>query len=264
MSSPLPASEIETLTAFACRLADVAAEVTLKYFKSPISVTDKAAGAVFDPVTAADRGAEEAIRAVIESEYPDHAIFGEEFPRKVTDSRFEWILDPVDGTRAFISGLPTWGTLIALMYDGEPLIGVIDQPYIKERYLGWPGGASLNGAPIHTRACPNLDKATVSTTDPALFSAEERPLFDALLGKTQLVRYGLDCYAYAVLSAGHMDIVVEAGLKPYDMAALIPVVRGAGGVATDWDGREMGECPRGRLLAVGDPALYDAVREILG
>lgn len=253
--------EIRELCDFACKLADAAADVTLGYFKSPIGVDDKDKGDGFDPVTKADQGSEKAIRALIEEHYPDHGIFGEEFGIKETDGPFEWVLDPVDGTRAFISGLPTWGTLIALRYKGEPIIGVIDQPYLKERYLGWPGGATLNGAPLKARACSGLDKATISTTDPDLFKANERPAFDTLLGRSRLVRYGLDCYAYAVMSAGHMDLVIESGLAIYDMMALIPVVRGAGGTATNWEGNAPGDC--GRLLAIGDPAMLDDVLAIV-
>ncbi|MEX0299478.1 MAG: histidinol-phosphatase [Kordiimonas sp.] len=254
-------AEINTLKDFACELADVAATVTLPYFKKPIGVTDKDKGDGFDPVTHADQEAERAIRQVIEARYPDHRICGEEFERKVTDSPFEWYLDPIDGTRAFISGLPTWGTLISLAYKGEPIIGIIDQPYIKERYLGWPGGASLNGSPIKSRPCATLDTATLSTTDPDLFDDAERPLFDQILSETQLVRYGLDCYAYAVVAAGHMDIVIENSLKPWDMMALIPVVKGSGGDATDWNGEPAGES--GRLLAVGDKALLPLAKKIL-
>lgn len=266
MPAPLPQStlsddQIKELSAFACTLADAAAKVTLGYFKSPIGIDDKDDGDGFDPVTKADRGAEEVIRALIEEHYPDHGIFGEEFGIKEASSPFEWVLDPVDGTRAFISGLPTWGTLIALRYNGEPVIGVIDQPYIRERYLGWPGGATLNGEPIRTRACDTLDHATISTTDPDLFTANERPAFDTLLAKSRLVRYGLDCYAYAIVAAGHMDLVVESGLKPYDMMALIPVIRGAGGAATNWEGDAPGDC--GRLLAVGDPTLLETALDIL-
>ncbi|MFC3052513.1 histidinol-phosphatase [Kordiimonas pumila] len=257
----LSTAEIETLKAFAGTLADSAAQVTLKYFRHPIGVDDKDKGTGFDPVTAADRGAEEAIRALIEATYPDHAIHGEEYGIKETGSDFEWVLDPVDGTRAFISGLPTWGTLIALKYKGEPIIGIIDQPYIKERYVGWPGGASLNDKPINTRTCKSLNTATVSTTDPALFPASERPSFDALLAETRLVRYGLDCYAYAILASGFMDIVIETRLQPYDMMALIPVIRGAGGSATDWKGDAPGTC--GHLLALGDAALLGNVQKIL-
>ncbi|NVJ97070.1 MAG: histidinol-phosphatase [Alphaproteobacteria bacterium] len=259
--SPVSKAEIEALCAFACRLADAAAEVTLKYFRSPIGVDNKEEGTGFDPVTKADQGAEEAIRALIETEYPDHGIFGEEFGIKAASGPFEWVLDPVDGTRAFISGLPTWGTLIALRYNGEPIIGVIDQPYLRERYLGWPGGATLNGEPIKTRSCASLGTATISTTDPDLFKGHERPAFNTLLNESQLVRYGLDCYAYAVMASGHMDLVIESGLKPYDMMALIPVVRGAGGSATNWEGDAPGDC--GRLLALGDPARLEDTLAIL-
>ncbi len=253
MNSSLPTAEIEELKAFACTLADAAAEVSLKYFRQPVAVDNKLTGGGFDPVTKADRGAEQAIRSLIEARYPEHQIFGEEFGRKQTNSPFEWVLDPIDGTRAFISGLPTWGTLIGLRHHGEPVIGVIDQPYVGERYLGWTTGATLNGKPIRTRPCASLSNATLSTTDPDLFTGAERPLFDQLLAGSKLVRYGLDCYAYAILSSGFFDVVIESGLQLYDMMALIPVVRGAGGSATGWSGEGPG--PSGRLLAVGDPSL---------
>lgn len=261
MATDLPRAEIDTLKDFACELADAAAAITLAYFKKPIGITDKDKGEGFDPVTHADQAAEREIRKIIEARYPDHSICGEEYGRKETGSPFEWYLDPIDGTRAFISGLPVWGTLISLAYEGEPIIGVIDQPYIKERYLGWPGGSSLNGEAITGRPCSSTAKATISTTDPDLFTDEERPLFNNLLRQTQLARYGLDCYAYAVVAAGHMDIVVESCLKPWDMMALIPVVKGAGGDATDWNGEAAGES--GRLVAVGDKALLPAVLEAL-
>ncbi|MBL4639385.1 MAG: histidinol-phosphatase [Kordiimonadaceae bacterium] len=261
MSDELSGIKIEALKAFACELADAAAEVSLAYFKKPLTVDNKEGDTGFDPVTEADKKAEKAIRALIDARFPDHSIFGEEYGKKITDSPFEWVLDPIDGTRAFISGLPTWGTLIALKHKGEPVIGVIDQPYLKERYLGWTTGATLNGRPITTRKAPSLDKTTVSTTDLALFTEGEYGAFQTLLKNSRLVRYGLDCYAYAVLSAGHIDIVAESGLKPYDMMALIPVVRGAGGTATNWEGNSAGD--RGRLLAVGNPGLTAEIIEIL-
>ncbi|WP_262691840.1 histidinol-phosphatase [Kordiimonas aestuarii] len=261
MTSAISDQEIKTLKAFALELADAAAEVTLGYFKTPISIDDKDKGAGFDPVTKADQGAEKAIRALIEARFPDHGIFGEEFGIKPANGPFEWVLDPVDGTRAFISGLPTWGTLIALRHNGVPIIGVIDQPYIRERYVGWPGGATLNGEPIKTRPCPVLEDATISTTDFALFKDHERGAFETLLKRSKLIRYGLDCYAYAVMSAGHMDLVIESGLKPYDMMALIPVIRGAGGSVTNWEGDAPGDC--GRLLALGDPAMLDDILKVL-
>lgn len=245
--------KIQELSAFAADLATAAAEVSLKHFRAPINIDNKLGEDGFDPVTLADRGAEEAIRKVIEAKFPDHAIVGEEYGVKDTGSPFEWVLDPIDGTRAFISGLPTWGTLIGLKYEGVPIIGVIDQPYIGERYVGWTTGATLNNKPIRTRSCKSLTTATLSTTDANLFDANDRVHFDRILKQVQLVRYGLDCYAYAVLSAGFMDVVMESGLQPYDMMALIPVVRGAGGSATCWSGGAPGES--GKLLAVGDQEL---------
>ena len=163
--------------------------------------------------------------------------------------------------RAYISGLPSWGTLIALVVDGEPLIGLIDQPYLQERYLGFPGGATLNGATIVTRACRSLSLATLSTTDPGLFVGNEKHQFAALLDRCRLVRYGLDCYAYAVLAAGFIDIVAESGLQAYDMMALVPIVRGAGGLATSWTNQAPGR--EGTLLATGDPELAGEALQLL-
>lgn len=250
---PLTNDQTQELSRFASRLADAAADVTLKHFRQSIDVDNKLGDTGFDPVTLADRGAEEAIRAVIEEHYPDHAIVGEEFGTKATDSPFEWVLDPIDGTRAFISGLPTWGTLIGLKYEGVPVVGVIDQPYLRERYVGWTSGASLNGNPISTRRCESIEQATISTTDPDLFNSDDRQVFDEVLKRSRLVRYGMDCYAYAILSSGFMDVVMETGLQSYDMMALIPIIRGAGGSATCWHGNAPGES--GSLLAVGDTAL---------
>lgn len=251
----LSSDKIQELSEFAADLATIAADVTLKHFRAAIDIDNKLGDTGFDPVTLADRGAEEVIRTAIEAKYPDHAIHGEEYGIKGTGSPFEWVLDPIDGTRAFISGLPTWGTLIGLKYEGEPIVGVIDQPYMKERYVGWTTGASLNGRPIKTRACKSLNEATLSTTDPDLFDAEDRAHFDRFLEQVRLVRYGLDCYAYAVLASGFMDVVMESGLQPYDMMALIPVVRGAGGSATCWTGGAPGDS--GKLLAVGDRTLAE-------
>jgi len=261
MTHALGGIMVKTLTSFANELADAAAAVTTRYFKSPLHVDNKLAGAAFDPVTQADKEAEKAIRALIEEQYPDHDIFGEEYGRTNKASAFEWVLDPIDGTRAFISGLPSWGTLIALKYEGTPVIGIIDQPYLGERYIGWTSGATLNGKTIRTRACSDLASATLSTTDPDLFTEAERPAFNAVLSRSRLIRYGLDCYAYAVVAAGHMDVVVESGLKPYDMMALIPVIRGAGGIATNWEGDNPGDC--GRLVAAGDAALHAEVCALL-
>jgi myo-inositol-1(or 4)-monophosphatase len=258
----LPAeTTIEEMKGFINRLADAAAGVTLEYFRQKIDIDDKVKNGLFDPVTEGDRGAEAAIRALIDSEYPDHNIIGEEYGIKEGQSDFTWVLDPIDGTRAFISGLPTWGTLIALLYKGEPIMGIIDQPYLKERYLGAPDGSTLNGEPIKTRTCKALSSATLSTTDPDLFKGAERAAFDKILSNVKLVRYGLDCYAYAIVASGHMDLVVESGLESYDMMALIPVIRGAGGAVSNWCGDTPNDS--GHLLAVGDAELMPEVEAIL-
>ena len=254
--------EIAEFLDFAGGLADAAAEVTLPRFRRKLSVDNKATVGGFDPVTEADRKAERVIRQMIEKRYPDHAIYGEEYGVKDTGSDWQWVLDPIDGTRAFIAGLPTWGTLIALRYHGKPVIGLIDQPYVKERYLGTLTEATLNGEPIHTRRCSSLADAILSTTDPGLFAGQEADAFEALRRSCRLVRYGMDCYAYAVLAAGHIDIVAESGLQLYDIMALIPVIRGAGGTAISWSGGEPGE--EGSLLALGDPSLAAPALEILG
>ncbi len=262
-TSRLSDTDLMELTIFAEQLADAASAISMQYFRAPIDIDYKIKGDDhFDPVTIADRGAEQAIRKCIEAKYPDHSILGEEFPAKVTDSPFQWVLDPIDGTRAFISGLPTWGTLIGLTYHGEPIIGVIEQPYLQERYVGSPLGSTLNGTVIRTRPCTNLAAATVCTTDQDLFSTRDKARFKKLLQETRLVRYGLDCYAYAILSLGYMDIVAETGLKPYDMVALIPIVRGAGGECYSWrsDSRAGFD---DTLVAISDPAIAESVLAIL-
>lgn len=272
MTTILPAPDLDSLTVFAGELADAAAAVTLQYFRKPLDVINKADGEAYDPVTRADQEAEAEIRRLIAARFPDHGILGEEHGElKGPEDRVRrcsWVIDPVDGTRAFISGLPLWGTLIAF-HDGErPAIGVIDHPAVGERFLGGPGGAfftSRTGGtrPITTRRCATLADATLSTTDPDLFAAGmEKTLYDRVAARVRLRRYGYDCYAYAMLAAGFIDIVVEAGLQPYDVQAIIPVIEAAGGVITTWDGgpAEQG----GRILAAGDPRLHAEALAILG
>lgn len=251
----------QTLIPFLGSLADAAASVTLQAFRQSFTTDNKLAGEGFDPVTEADRDAEAAIRALITQHHPDHGIEGEEYGIEREDAPWRWILDPIDGTRAFISGLPTWGTLIALTYEGYPVCGVIDQPYLSERYIGTPSGSTLNGAALSARSCKALQSATLTTTDPDLFPASERPAFDQVKSTVQLTRYGLDCYGYAMVAAGHMDLVIESGLARYDMAALIPVIEGAGGWCGDWQGRPALDATNtaGQLVALGDPTLKDTV-----
>ncbi len=260
----LSQAEIAELTAFLHRLADAAAAVTLQHFRVQLAVEDKSHGMAdtvfgFDPVTIADRDAEKAIRQLIEKHYPRHGILGEEYGLTREDARLRWIIDPIDGTRAFVAGVPTWGTLIGLYLDGRPLIGLMDQPFIGERFWGGPDGSFYRHGqterPLQTRACKSLDRAIFSTTSPDYFEkGREMTGFQALKSSTQLVRFGCDCYAYSLLAMGQLDIVAECGLKPFDIAALVPIVEGAGGRMTTWDGDSAAD--GGQILATGDPDLH--------
>jgi myo-inositol-1(or 4)-monophosphatase len=252
---PATGAEIKEFTAFAEELADAARTVILPYFRAEtaVAVENKLQGG-FDPVTAADRAAEQAMRDLIAKRFPKHGIIGEEFPEKKSRNGLSWVLDPIDGTRAFISGLPTWGVLIGLVQEGRPLIGVVDQPYIGERFIGFPGGATFKRGPedrpLSIRACGQLRDAVLSTTDPHLFEGKEAQAFDQVRAAVKLTRFGYDCYAYAMLAGGHIDLVIESGLKQHDVAALIPVIEGAGGVFSNWRGGPafMG----GQVIAAGD------------
>jgi myo-inositol-1(or 4)-monophosphatase len=219
----------------------------------------------FDPVTAADRGAERAIRALIEVRHPDHGIEGEEYGSRAGAGRFVWSLDPIDGTRAFICGLPGWTTLIALLEGGAPVVGLIDAPMVGERYLGGSTGSTMITAggqrALRTSGCRSLAEARLATTDPYLFAAGEAEAFERLRRAARLTRYGFDAYAYARLAAGGIDLVAENGLKPHDYHALVPVIRGAGGVVGNWRGGE--DLSEGEILAAASPELFDAAVEAL-
>jgi histidinol phosphatase-like enzyme (inositol monophosphatase family) len=250
------------------RLADAAGDVIRPYFRRRIDVVDKGAatGAMFDPVTAADKGGEQAIRAVLETERPDDGILGEEFPEKTGSTGRVWVIDPVDGTRAFITGQTQWGTLIALNENGVPTLGVMDQPVTRERFIGTPDSAELYSAEgvtkLATRPCPSLSQAVLMTTHPwAYFDEAEQAVFRRLCDTAMMSRFGGDCYAYGLLAMGFVDVVVEASLKPWDIQALIPIVQGAGGVITDWTG---GPCAEGgRVVAAGDARLHAEVLKVL-
>lgn len=242
-----------TFAAFASRLADAARAVTLA--AAELEVEDKSGGGIFDPVTAADREAELAMRRLIEAEFPDHGIAGEEHAERPGTCAYRWSLDPIDGTRSFICGLPSWTTLIALLEDGEPILGLIDAPRLEERYLGDGKHAWLNGEPIRAGACCSLGEARLSTTDPFLFGAEEGARFQRLREAARVTRYGLDAYGYARLAAGQIDLVAESGLKPHDWHALVPVIRGAGGVIGNWQGGA--DLSAGQILAAATPELFE-------
>jgi len=258
-------TDIASLPAFLDRLADAAAESIMPYFRAATLVEDKGTNR-FDPVTIADRASETAMRALINASYPHHGIVGEEFGPERADAEFVWVLDPIDGTRAFITGLPLWGILIGLLRDGKPILGMMAQPFTGERFAGdgtraWytgPGG----DAPLRTRACASLDQASLFTTTPTMFKGAERDAYDRVEAAVRMPRYGCDCYAYCMVAAGNADLVVEAGLQPYDIVALIPIIEGAGGRVTNWEGGSA--AGGGRVVASGDNRLHELVLAKLG
>lgn len=260
-------ARLAELTAFACGLAGAAGPVILSHFRAPLAVDNKAGAGAYDPVTEADRGAETAMRELIEHTYPDHGIFGEEHGFQPGDSALTWVIDPLDGTRSFVTGALHWGTLIAL-YDGtRPVLGVVDQPYTGERFVGSRRGASLRRGgterALNTRRCERLEDADLYTTSPELLTtAAEREGFARLASRVKLVRYGGDCYSYCMLALGCVDLVVEAGLKPYDVQAIIPVVEAAGGLMTTWEGGDASY--GGRIIAAGSRAAHAAAMALLG
>lgn len=245
--------------------AEIAAAVTLPRFRSGIAVDNKRAEG-FDPVTEADREAELKIREAIATRFPDHGIIGEEWDDKAAGSRFTWIIDPIDGTRAFITGIPVWGTLVGLMIEGRSVAGLMAQPFTGEVYLGLPGQASYyrgtDRRDLRTSGRTRLAEARISATSPDQFVEDRHARgWNALLARTLVVRYGLDCYAYCLLAAGHLDLVVETGLKNVDIAPLIPMIVGAGGIVTTWDGgpaEQGGDC-----VAAATPELHAAAMELL-
>lgn len=250
--------------AMAFRLADAARLETLEH-AGGAQVDDKGGGDVFDPVTAGDRATERRLRDLIAAEYPDHGITGEEYPATPGAGRFEWSLDPIDGTRSYVCGLPTWTILIALLESGRPVIGIIDVPCLDERYIGCDGRAwSLSAGVeqlLEVSRCTDLAAARLSTTDPFLFIGSGADSFDKLRRSVRITRYGHDAYAYARLAAGTLDLVVECGLKPHDLNALIPVVRGAGGMFGDWRGGE--DFTQGNVIAAATPQLFEAAVAIM-
>jgi myo-inositol-1(or 4)-monophosphatase len=247
-------------------LATRSGEAILPFFRTSLDTADKARGAApFDPVTAADKAAEAEMRHMIKRSFPAHGVIGEEFGAENPDADYVWVLDPIDGTKSFISGFPTWGTLIGLMHAGKPVYGMMHQPYTGERFTGDGHSTRLRSPTgersLRTRPCDGLAKATITTTHPHLMSPSDQARFAKVESKTRLSRYGGDCYAYCMLAAGHVDLVIETGLKPYDIVALIPIIQGAGGIVTGWDG---GPASRGgTIIAAGDPRVHAAALAIL-
>ncbi|HYB99361.1 MAG TPA: histidinol-phosphatase [Candidatus Limnocylindrales bacterium] len=265
--SSISDAELETFLAFAGRLADAARSAILPHFRQPLTVTDKAAaGASYDPVTVADRDAEHQMRALITEHYPSHGIVGEEHGDSPGSSGLRWLLDPIDGTRAFITGVPLWGTLIALSDEEGPLLGVVDQPFLRERFLGSRLGARYElpdrEGTLRTRPCASLAEATLYCTHPGMFPRDPaRSAFAELESRVRMSRFSGDCYSYCMVAFGLVDLVVEAGLKPWDIQAIIPIIEAAGGVVTTWKGERA--VAGGKIIAAGDPAVHEQALRIL-
>lgn len=245
-------------------LATSSGEAILPFFRTTLSIENKKIG-VFDPVTQADRAAEQAMRAMIQRSFPDHGIIGEEFGAERPDAEYVWVLDPIDGTKSFIAGMPAWGTLIALTRFGEPMFGMMHQPFTRERFSG-NGNTAIYRGPggnreLRVRSCGALDEALLFTTSPLLMNAADRERFARVESAVKLSRYGGDCYQYCMLAAGHIDLVIETELKPHDIVPLIPIIRGAGGIVTTWEGEppEIG----GRVIAAGDRRVHEAALAML-
>ncbi|WP_341211908.1 histidinol-phosphatase [uncultured Limimaricola sp.] len=266
MTGTFPTDLSRDLIATAHALADAARPETLRHFRQAIATDDKTGdGAGFDPVTEADRAAERAMREVLARRRPHDAILGEEYGETPGTSGLTWVLDPIDGTRAYICGAPTWGVLISVRDADGPVFGLIDQPYVDERFEGGFGVARLTGprgeAPLRCRTARPLAEATVMTTFPEVGTPEDRAGFEAVSQAARLTRYGMDCYAYALVALGQVDLVIEAGLNSYDICAPIAVIEAAGGVVTDWEGGPAHE--GGRVLAAANPQIHAEALELL-
>lgn len=251
--------ELDDFLAFAERLADAARQVILPAFHAQHAIHQKGPlGNRAQPVTEADRESEQAMRKLIGEVYPSHGVLGEEFGHHQPDAEYCWVLDPIDGTRAFIAGFTLFGTLIALAHKGRPLIGLIDQPVLDERWVGSPGGTRLNGSPVRARACESLDDAVYTMTDYVMMETPaQRAAHSKIVQRAAVTQYGGNCYGFAMLASGHVDLICEGDLKPWDVFALVPVIEGAGGIVTGWDGGPAWE--RSLIVAAGDQTLHAAV-----
>jgi histidinol-phosphatase len=251
--------------AFVDELATASGDAILPFFRTSLGVEDKGSAAGFDPVTAADRAAEVTMRTLIKRTFPEHGIVGEEYGNEQTDAEYVWVLDPIDGTKSFISGMPTWGSLIGLTRNGTAVFGMMHQPFVRERFTGDGRAAHYRGPvgerAMHVRPCATLADAMLFTTSPQLMNTADRAAFGRVEAAVKLSRYGGDCYPYCMLAAGHVDLVIESGLKPHDIVALIPIIEGAGGVVTNWEGGSA--VKGGRVVAAGDKRMHAAALTLL-
>ena len=253
------------LEQFLHRLADASGDAIMPFFRSRFATQDKSQNGAFDPVTEADKAAEVVIRRLIREAFPSHAIHGEEFEDEAGSSEFAWVIDPIDGTKAFISGLPVWGTLIGLTRNGRAALGVMNQPFTRERFWGDGARAQWRGLTgertLRVRPCETLSAATLMTTTPAMFVGPASERYQTLEREVRLPRYGCDCYAYCMLAAGQVDLVVETGLKAVDIVPLAPIIEGAGGVITTWTGDPV--TTGGSVVVAGDKRIHEAALKIL-
>jgi histidinol-phosphatase len=251
--------------AFVDELATVSGETILPFFRTALSIEDKGRPGSFDPVTAADHAAEMSMRTLIRRTFPHHGIIGEEYGKERADAEYVWVLDPIDGTKSFIAGMPAWGTLIALLRSGEPVFGMMNQPFTRERFSGDGRKAHYRGPAgardLRVRACADLSEAVLLTTSPLIMNADDRASFGRVEQAVRLSRYGGDCYAYCMVAAGHVDLVIETELKSYDVLPLVPIITGAGGVVTTWEGG----APHagGRIIAAGDKRVHAAAMAVI-
>ncbi len=257
----LPERDLAQFASLAQSLADLGRDIIRRYFRQPVTVDYKEDET---PVTAADREVEQAIRIQLNHERPQDGIIGEEYDDERTDAEFVWVVDPIDGTGSFMCGRPIFGTLIALLQGRVPILGIIDQPITGERWMGWRHGATLNGKAIRTRSCLRLTDAVLATTSPSLFSERQLAQFQRIESTARRTIYGGDCYNYGLLATGFLDVVVEAGLKPYDYCALVPIIEGAGGIVTNWNGNPLDTSSCADILAAGDARVHEEGLAILG
>ena len=259
--SATPGAGAPAFADVAGRLADAAARIAMKYFRRDLAVDDKTDRS---PVTRADREAEAAMRDILRAAFPEHGIYGEELGKVRIDAEYVWVLDPIDGTQSFVTGKPLFGTLIALTRLGVPVLGVIDAPALNERWIGIEGRpTTFNGAPARVRRCAELGRAWLYATSPQMFPGGDFDAFERLRGRVRRAVYGAECYAYGLLASGHVDLVAEATMQPYDFLALAPIVAGAGGVITDWRGEPLTLGSGSRVLAAGDARIHGAALEVL-
>ena len=251
-------------SSFVNELAKISGETILPFFRTSLEIENKKPGG-FDPVTAADRAAEARMRAEITKVFPEHGILGEEFGAEKTSSEYVWVLDPIDGTKSFIAGMLAWGTLIGLMRSGEPVYGMMHQAFTREHFSGDGGAAHYRGPTgnrdLHVRDCASLKDAVLFTTSPLLMNKADRAAFGKVENAVKLSRYGGDCYAYCMLAAGHIDLIIETEIKPHDIVPLIPIIAGAGGIVTTWEGgpAQAG----GRIVVAGDKRVHENAMEML-